>query len=200
MATLLFFDQGHRYMLDGEQLPSVSELCRFISREIYGDVQQYNLDRAAERGTAVHKATEALDKFGAVDVQDDILPYVQAYLQFRKDHKVEWEKIEWATHHPADKYAGTVDRVGIVDGEKTLLDIKTSYTIHTPLCAAQLNLYRRMLEANGIEVEALYILHLKKDGTYKLKPFEFDDKVPEAVLTLHNLLKKKKRGRKDAGT
>lgn len=198
MATLLFFDQGHRYMLDGEELPSVSELCRFISREIYSDIQQYNMDRAAERGTAVHKATEALDKFGSVDVQDDILPYVQAYLQFRKDHKVEWEKIEWASHHPVDRYAGTIDRMGTVDGKKALLDIKTSYTIHTPLCAAQLNLYRRMLESNGVKVDVLYILHLKKDGTYKLKPFEFDDKVPEAVLTLHNLLKKKTRRKKDA--
>lgn len=198
MATLLFFDQGHRYMLDGEELPSVSELCRFISREIYSDIQQYNMDRAAERGTAVHKATEALDKFGSVDVQDDILPYVQAYLQFRREHNVEWEKIEWASHHPVDRYAGTIDRMGTVDGKKALLDIKTSYTIHTPLCAAQLNLYRRMLESNGVKVDVLYILHLKKDGTYKLKPFEFDDKVPEAVLTLHNLLKKKTRRKKDA--
>lgn len=31
MATLLFFDQDHRYTLDGEDLPSVSELCRFLS-------------------------------------------------------------------------------------------------------------------------------------------------------------------------
>lgn len=197
MATLLFFDDGHRYTLDGEELPSVSELCRFISREIYTDVRQYNLDRAADRGTAVHKATEALDKYGSVDVQDDILPYVQAYLQFRRDHKVEWEKIEWATHHPVDDYAGTVDRVGTINGVRAILDIKTSYTIHTPMCAAQLNLYRRMLEANGVTVEALYILHLKKDGTYKLKPFEFDDKVPEALLTLHRALEKKKRRKKN---
>ena len=41
MATLLFFDQGHKYTLDGEELPSVSELCRFLSREIYGDVAQW---------------------------------------------------------------------------------------------------------------------------------------------------------------
>lgn len=198
MATLLFFDADHRYTLDGEELPSVSELCRFLSREIYNDVQQYRLDCAAERGTAVHKATEALDKYGTVDVQDDVLPYAQAYLKFRREHDVEWRKIEWAAHHPVDKYAGTIDRLGTVDGKAALLDIKTSYTIHAPMCAAQLNLYRRMLEANGEKVEALYILHLKKDGTYRLKPFEFDDTVPDALLTLHNLLKKKPRRKKDA--
>lgn len=193
MATLLFFGHGHRYTLDGEDLPSVSELCRFLSREIYTDVAQWRLDQAAERGTAVHKACEALDKFGSVDVEDGIVPYLQAYLAFRREHMVEWRKIEYATHHPKERYAGTIDRYGLLDGALALLDIKTSYTIHKPLCSAQLNLYRRMLTANGMPVDKLYILHLKKDGSYKLKPFDFDDAVPDGLLALHNALKKKGR-------
>lgn len=196
MATLLFFDEGHKYTLDGEELPSVSELCRFLSREIYGEITQYKLDNAAERGTAVHKATEILDKYGTVDVQDDILPYLQAYLTFRKEHEVEWSKIEYALHHPEDRYAGTIDRFGMLDGKKALVDLKSTYTVHKPLCAASLNLYRRALQANGIEVEVLYILHLKKDGTYKLVPFDIDDELPTALLTLHNTLKKKRRSSK----
>lgn len=195
MATLLFFDQGHRYTLDGEDLPSVSELCRFLSREIYGDLAQWRLDSAAQRGSAVHKACEVLDKYGSVDVEDDLLPYLRAYLRFRREHEAAWEKIEFATHHPADRYAGTVDRCGLLDGKHALLDIKTSHTVHKPLCAAQLNLYRRMLEAQGFPVEALYILHLKPDGTYRLLPFEADDALPQALLTLHNTLKKKARKR-----
>ena len=193
MATLLFFDQGHKYTLDGEELPSVSELCRFLSREIYGDLAQWRLDNAAERGAAVHKACEVLDKYGQVDVQDGILPYLQAYLKFRREHAVDWQKVEYATHHPSRRYAGTIDRYGLVDGVPALVDIKTSYTIHKPLCAAQLNLYRMMLEAEGRPVGQLYILHLKKDGGYKLQPFERDDALPDALLTLHNALKKKAR-------
>lgn len=197
MAQLLFFDVNHRYELDGEPLPSVSELCRFISREIYGDVSQYNLDRAAERGTAVHKATEALDKYGKIDVEDGILPYVQAYIKFRQDHVADWQKIEFAAHHPSDKYAGTLDRYGMLDGKLSVLDIKTSYTIHAPLFSAQLNLYRRMMEANQFQVEKLFILHLKNDGQYRLKEFPFDDAVPNGLLALHNALKKKVRRKKD---
>lgn len=193
MATLLFFDEGHKYTLDGEELPSVSELCRFLSREIYNDISQFKLDSAAQRGTAVHKATEVLDKYGTVDVQEDILPYVQAYLKFRKEHEVDWKRIEYAVHHPEERYAGTIDRYGLLDGEEALVDLKTTYTVHKPLCAASLNLYRLALEANGYGVKKLYILHLKNDATYKLIPFDVDDILPRALLTLHNTLKKKGR-------
>lgn len=193
MATLLFFDQGHKYTLDGEEIPSVSELCRFLSREIYGTVAQYTLDQAADRGTQVHKLCEALDLYGKADVPDDLLLYLQAYIQFRRDHSVHWERIEAAFHHPKDRYAGTIDRYGVLDGEKALLDIKTNYAVQKPLCAASLNLYRRMLEANGLTVDRLYILHLKKDGAYQLLPYGADDALPDALLTLHNTLKKKAR-------
>lgn len=193
MATLLFFDQGHKYTLDGEELPSVSELCRFLSREIYGTVAQYTLDAAADRGTRVHKLCEALDLYGKADVQDDLLPYLQAYLQFRKDHTVQWEKIETAFHHPTDRYAGTIDRYGLLDGTHALVDFKTNYTVQKPLCAASLNLYRRMLEANCLPVDKLYILHLRKDATYQLLPYDLDDALPDALLTLHRTLQKKAR-------
>jgi hypothetical protein len=42
-------------------------------------------------------------------------------------------------------------------------------------------------------VEQLMILHLKKDGTYQLIRFEENDAVPMALLTLHGLLKPKRR-------
>lgn len=198
MATLLFFDQGHRYTLDGEDLPSVSELCRFLSREIYGTVHQYTLDKAADRGSRAHKACEVLDLYGKADVSDDILPYVQAYIAFRREHTVTWDRIEHAAHHAKDLYAGTIDRRGLVDGKHAIVDLKTTAVIHRPLCLAQLNLYRRILEQDGTwDAEALYILQLRKDGSYKLVPFERDDTLPEALLTIHRTLQKKPRRKKD---
>jgi hypothetical protein len=50
-----------------------------------------------------------------------------------------------------------------------------------------------MLESRGKDVERLLILHLKKDGTYKLIKFAADDSVPMALITLHTALKKKRR-------
>lgn len=191
--SLQFFDKGHIYMLEGERLPCVSDLCRFLHKEIYKDAAPWMLEAAALRGTAVHEATEALDKAGAAEIEEEYLPYLEAYAAFRREHEVQWELIEHSDFHPELKYAGTIDRYGMVDGIKTLLDIKTTYKVYKPLCSASLNLYRMMLEARGREVEKLLILHLQKDGTYKLVKFDADDAVPMALITLHNALKTRRR-------
>lgn len=116
MAKLLFFDSTHTYTVDGEEFPSVSEISRFASREVYGDVSQFNLDNACSRGSAVHKATEILDKYGKVECDEDIVPYIQAYVQFRKDFGIsDYAYIEKPLANEELKYAGTVDRIYKVD-------------------------------------------------------------------------------------
>lgn len=196
MNILQFFDRGHVYMLEGERLPCVSDLCRFLHREIYRDAPLWQLEAAADRGTKVHAATEVLDKTGRAEIQDDYLPYLEAYALFRKEHDVQWELIEHPDYHPAHRYAGTIDRYGLVDGFKTLLDIKTTYKVYKPLCSASLNLYRLILEARQKTVERLMILHLKKDGRYKLIKFEVDNSVPMALITLHTALLSRRRKNK----
>jgi hypothetical protein len=193
MSILQYFDKGHIYMLEGERIPCVSDLCRFLHREIYKEAPIWQLEAAADRGTKVHAATEVLDKTGQAEIEDEYLPYLQAYAKFRQEHDVHWELIEYADYHPELRYAGTIDRYGLVDGIKTLMDIKTTYTVYRSLCGASLNLYRLILEARDKQVERLLILHLRKDGTYRTVWIDIDDSVPMALITLHNTLKKKRR-------
>lgn len=191
--SLEFYDKSHVYELDGERIPCVSDLCRFIHKEIYKDAPLWQMEAAADRGTKVHAATEALDKTGRAEIEDGYLPYLQAYAQFRQEHEVVWELIEYADYHPELMYAGTIDRYGIVDGYRTLADLKTTYRVYNPLCGASLNLYRLILEARQKAVERLTIIHLKKDGTYKLVNIPTDSAVAMALITLHNAMKKKRR-------
>lgn len=191
--SLEFYDKSHVYELDGERIPCVSDLCRFIHKEIYKDAPMWQMEAAADRGTKVHAATEALDKTGRAEIEDSYLPYLQAYALFRQEHEVEWELIEHADYHPELMYAGTIDRYGMVDGYRTLVDLKTTYRVYKPLCGASLNLYRMILEARQKAVDRLLILHLKKDGTYKLIQFDVDDTVPMALITLHTALKTRRR-------
>ena len=198
MAKLLFYDDSHRYTVDGEEVPSVSELTRFLTRELYTETPQYVLDNAANRGTRVHKATEAIDKYGSVEADNEVAPYVQAYVKFLKEITPEWEKIEWAVANEA-LYAGTIDRYGKMRDFPVILDIKTTGTItplHRVCYTAQLNLYRLAVLKQNNPVEGLWVLQLKKDGTYKLIQLEVNEPLANACITMHEAIKNSKKRRK----
>lgn len=195
MNDLIFRENDHVYLLDGEELPCVSDLCRFISREIYKDAPLWQMEAAAARGTAVHVATEALDAEGRAEISEEYLPYLKAYKAFLAEHSVSWSMIEQPLYHPQHKYAGTIDRYGQIDNRTALVEIKTTYQVYKPLCRAQTNLYRLMLIARGYPVDRVYVLHLKRDGKYRLVPMEIDEILANALITLHNALRKKRRKR-----
>lgn len=197
MAKLIFFDKDHQYQVDGDPVPSVSEVLRFVSREIYDSATQYQLNNAADRGTRIHRATEQIDRFGSCEVTEDIEPYLRAYIQFLRDYKPKWERIEHAMYHPELLYAGTLDRLGVIDGERYVVDIKSTSKVETPLVTAQVNAYAMMSDTAGMPVSKVAVLQLKKDGTYRFRVLENNTSVFMAALTLHNALKKKPRKKKE---
>ena len=188
---LKFYDEVHIYEYNGVVIPSVSELLRFLSREIYGDINKFILDQAAERGTAVHAATQALDEQGAVECGDDIAGYLDGYVKFLREHKVEWQYIEKPVAHPELLYAGTIDRAGILDGHKAIVDIKTNSAVKKPLVKAQLNGYRKLMEQIGFCAERLFCLQLTRDGKYRFYPTTIDDTEFMACYTLHQVMRRK---------
>ena len=192
MPELSFQKKGHKYFLDGKEIPSVSELTRFLSREVYGEIDPIALERAAEKGTKIHEATEVLDRNGEVEVDTELGGYIEAYMKFRKDHKINWLMLEGMMEFN-ELYAGTLDRLGKVDGKLCILDIKTNKTIgkqHKALYQAQLNLYRLACEQQGVHPDTLYILHLKQNGKYSLINIPFNTELALACITLHYSLKK----------
>lgn len=236
MARLIFFDESHQYLVDGEEFPSVSEISRFASREVYGEVSQFNLDNACSRGSAVHKATEILDKYGKCKCDEDIEGYIRAYVKFRKDFGIkDYAYIEKALANEDLKYAGTIDRIYKIDetfinalnenckelvyinaegkvekekgalkcyerqiGKLAIIDLKTSSSVQNVLALIQLNGYKLSTEQNNLgEVALLFILHLGKDGKYKLICYEINPTLFMACLTLHKALIKNKRVKKE---
>lgn len=193
--TLEFIEEGHIYTFDGQEVPSVSEIIRFISKEVYGDIDEETLQYAAERGTAIHKACEVLDEYGIVECTNDILPYLMAYKAFLEEHTVEWELIEQSLYSPDYGYAGTIDRYGMLDGNKVVLDIKSCSKIQKVLVKAQLNGYFYLATDNDYEVDSLYCLQLKPSGKYTLYEVSKREGEFENCLMLHEaLLRKQPRG------
>ena len=197
MGKLIFFDKDHTYQVDGEIVPSVSEILRFMSREIYDTVNQYTLDNAADRGRRVHKACENIDRYGSCEITRDIEPYVRAYMKFINDRSPQWMRIEHASHNAELGYAGTIDRYGLICERNYIVDIKTNSQIKTPLVTAQLNGYDLSLQLEGIPVDGLAVLQLRNDGEYRFREIDKNPATFLACLTLHKALKKKSRNKKE---
>ena len=188
MGKLLTFrESDHSYEVEGKKLPSVSEIIRFISREIYANATQFQLDRAADRGTRVHRACENIDRYGSCEVDAEIIPYVEAYMDFLRKYKPEWKLIEHSMCDLNDGFAGTLDRYGIIGGKRVIVDLKSNSSIKPVLVTAQLNGYRHLARVNDYEVDAIASLHLKGDGKYSYMERPVNDTF-FACLTLHKAL------------
>lgn len=180
-----FDEDKHEYSVNGVCIPSVSEILSPLSAERYGELNPWVVKAAAARGTAVHEACELLDYGCDPEGDAEIDGYVSAYVLFLCEHDVEWQDIEKVVAYiraagELPLYCGTIDRYGTLDGNKALLDIKTyaSLTTDAQLTAScQTALYRDAIESRGGYVDKRYILHLRKDGTYRLVDLnEWDNK------------------------
>ena len=180
-----FNEEKHEYSVDGVKVPSVSEILAPLNADRYGEINQAVLRSAAERGKAVHELCEAIDyEIEPEEVMPELEGYMDAYYQFLFDHDVEWQMVEQivacyrGVEGEPPLYCGTVDRFGIVDDELAVVDIKTyaSMTTEAQMTAScQTALYADTLGEPCRPKR--YILHLKKDGKYRLIDLDnFDEK------------------------
>lgn len=182
MADTLHFDEAtHTYTLrpSGIVLPSVSEIIAPL-RDL-SSIPKARLDFARDRGKAVHKACELLD-LGTLDVDDldeQLVPYVQAWGQFMRDFQPVWTDIERADYHETLLYAGTPDRGGRTsireeNGRKfetgvlyrIKVDAKATFALD-PAVQVQLSGYD-LMDENG-PADELWSVRLQKNGTYERK-------------------------------
>lgn len=199
MMRLDFDQEKHEYRLDGELIPSVSELLKPITEDHYGAINPAVLAQAAARGTEVHEATESIDYgLDPEDISLDIFPYLDAYCAFLRDYKPEWYGIEDMVYggvadiHGSFDYAGTIDRWGMIDGTMAVVDIKTvaqPSPVQKITTAIQTYLYSCALCFCGKQQQKptrRYALYLKKDGTYDL--LDLDDYACKAGISLDRMV------------
>lgn len=168
MVKLVFHNDTHTYVVDGHILPSVSDI--FSPLEDFSKVNPEVLRRKAKIGSLVHEYTELLDygeEIHGFEVEEEVRGYVLSYSRFLHDYSPEWTAIEKPLYSEEFNFAGTLDRLGFIDGKKTLVDIKTASSV-TPrtkiIWAAKLQAYSVLL---GEEVQRWNLL-LMPDGKYRI--------------------------------
>ena len=172
---LQFDDSKHIYTLNGLEIPSVTTIMKPLSNAEYKGISENVLNRAAEKGTAVHNAAENWAKFQIEDIEPEYKGYFDAFLSWWEEKKPVMVGSEVRLYHKIMRYAGTADLIAWIDGELTLVDYKTTSKLIEMNCGVQLEAYSKALASHGIEVQGKRILHLKKDGKYAEMKFRSPD-------------------------
>lgn len=158
-----FEKETHTYKVDGKILPSVTTIINILSSYDYKDIKPEILQRAAYKGSRVHKALEDLIVWGDYEIEPLFESYVE---QFKKAKAVEnFEIADTEFMLTNNEICGTIDARGILNESKTIvIDYKTTSTIHKKLLEAQFGGYKILCDANNIQVDEWYGLFLSKTG------------------------------------
>lgn len=191
IKELVFDEEWHSYSVNGIKVPSVTRIMKPITAQIYGEIDKEVLQRASERGKAVHFAIELYDDTGYVEIDDEYRPYFNAYLEWADLHNPKILATEYRFYHPSYWYAGTLDKVVQIKDELVLLDIKTTAVLNDWLVSIQLGAYREGLKAHGIQVDKLAVLHLDKSGRFVYKELEDNFHIFLSCMQIQNFLKSK---------
>ena len=201
-AGLNYQEEGHVYSMDGQKLPSVTQLLKGAGLgSNYGAVDPIILENARLRGDAIHYQVEdALCNNNYFEVGDEarqILRYLSDlfYDQKKGDFIDLLSEGTLYSLNSIKPYAGRFDLLGKVDGDYVLFDIKTMKNWSGALelyTRWQLSLYARALKDWGIDVKYLTVLKFRtievkgQEPRYELEPIniaKIDDARIDELLT-----------------
>ena len=171
-----------KYIINGARYLSVTEVLSFSGWSNYSQVDPTVLARAGERGHLVHAATEDID-LGVYEpdkLREDLQPYVDAFMRFKAETDYHPIEVETVVHDQVLQYDGQLDRIGMLDGKLTVLDVKTSQS-RKPEWGLQLAAYAK---ACGRDIQKRVALRLGL-GFYEIDTFNSPHDFQRFVDALH---------------
>lgn len=189
---MLTFDPvAHVYRFMGAVVPSVTQVLAPLVD--FSGVPRAVLAAKADLGTRVHEACHYFDEddLDEESVEADVDPYLQAWKKFKTETGAQVLACEQRVFDPLHMYAGTLDRVLMLDGHRTLVDLKTCISCPAAV-GPQTAAYMQALGDMSITRRAA--LRLRPDGTYRLDLLSSPDDwaVYLSCLTLNRFLEKHK--------
>ena len=161
--TLEYIDEAHIYLVDGEIVPSITQMLKMKFSGKYEGISKTTLDRAAEAGTSVH---EAIERFATTGEETD-LKELRNFRFLQRTYKfqvLECEKPLILFFDETPIAAGRLDLVLKMDDQIGGADIKRTSALDKLYLAYQLNLYRiAYRQCYGIEWQFLRGIHLRED-------------------------------------
>jgi len=157
-------------------LPKGQFFERYLAEQGSYEEAQKILKEAGERGTRVHEASEVLDRGGVISYEnsgltDEEYQLLSFYVEWHKKYKPEIIHVELKLISDKHKLGGTSDRIyiiGVIDGLRTLLDLKTSksaiFDSHWLQVSAYADMYEWLKKEKIDQVAILRLTSKRKDG------------------------------------
>ncbi len=201
MGRLTFQEEGHRYFLDGAEIPGNTSMLKAAG--LIDDT--WFTPESRDRGIRVHDAVWFEDE-GSLDwstVREDEKPRVEAFVDFKL--KTGWvsDVNECLVHSEALRFATRPDLVGVMNGARWTVNVKTGepskwvglqlagelIALNSVIFASEEEWVKRLTWFdNNPYVTKRAALHLKANGKWRLIPFEDPADMPtfEGLVRLHH--------------
>lgn len=172
---------------EGRVVPGVTSVLQPLQN--FAGIPKTTLQAAADFGKHVHLACELYDN-GVLDeamLDENLAPYLVAWKSFLQDTGFKITENEKLVYSEKFKYAGTLDRTGILNGKQALVDIKST-AVASPVTGPQTAAYSQAYkEMGGYKRPARFTVHLAPNK-YKLVPHKdgMDFQVFMACLSVFN--------------
>ncbi len=162
-GLLEYIDETHTYIFDGVILPSITQILKSKFGNKYSGVDERVLQKAAQRGTAVHQAIEDYEKR---NIDDSECQELRNYKFLKKQfgfNCIDNEVPIVLFHNDIPVAAGRVDLILEDKGEVGIADIKRTSVFDKEYVAYQTNLYRiGYQQSYGTKITFLRGLHLRE--------------------------------------
>lgn len=167
---LEFDSETHTYTLNGERVPSVTQVLAPL--EDYSMVPRDVLEAARIFGQHVHEACDLFDRdeLDWSSLDPELVPYVEAWAQFLEQSGAVVIASEVRVAHEQLGYAGSPDKVLAWGKRLVIPDLKATAVV-PPTVGLQTAAYAKAYQAmHGGREPSRYCIHLQPGGKYRSHP------------------------------
>lgn len=200
------------YKIEGKRVPSVTTVLSLLNKPmlvkwannlgLQGINSTGYVNNLAEIGTLAHYFVEC----DCNNTEPDLEKYSINQIEIAKTALIKWHKWvkeinfkpiknEMSLTHADLKFGGTIDLYSMVNGMKTLIDIKTSNSLYLEHYI-QLSAYAKLLTHHGNTVDRVMIVRIGRNPNegFQVKELFTDDlnelfKIFKLLLDVYNLKK-----------
>lgn len=174
-SKVYFNEFYHSYSLEDKEFHGITGvISKHLFPNKYAGIPEQILNNAARRGNEIH------EKLHKSDIFHDYEPYEK----FKEDNNIEIIDNEYLVTD-FDHFATAIDKVGTINGQNSLIDVKTTYSLDLSYLSWQLSIGKYLFNCVNpkINIEKLYAIWVKDDTITLHEVKEVPEKYVKDLLT-----------------